>query len=90
MFNKFLGERELNVKVGDLVVVQGNRGIVTDVYHGIKTEWNGEKYVEIPGTESTTVRVHFEGELARWGQYQDGYYGGFTVIDDRAKWERYN
>lgn len=89
MFNKFMDQKELNVKVGDRVVVQGNRGIVTEVFHGIKTEWNGEKYVEIPGTESTAVRVHFEGNLASWGQYQDGVYGGFAIIDDIEKWKGY-
>ena len=36
MYNKFLGEREINVKVGDLVAVSGNRGHVTEVIKGIK------------------------------------------------------
>lgn len=89
MYNKLMDAKELNVKVGDLVVVQGNKGIVTEVYHSVKTEWNGTEYVEIEGTESTSVKVHFTGELATWGQYQDGVYGGFTVIEDREKWESY-
>lgn len=80
MFNKFLNAKELNVKIGDRVSVQGNEGIVTEVFRGIHKEWNGKEYVEAPGTEYTQVRVHFGGELAKWGQYQDGVYGGFVVI----------
>lgn len=81
MYNKFMNEKELNVKIGDKVSVQGNRGIVTKVFRGYKKEWNGAEYVKVEGTEYTDVRVHFTGELARWGQYQDGVYGGFVVIE---------
>lgn len=71
--------KELNVKVGDKVVVQGNEGIVTGVFHNVNKEWNGKEYVAIKDSESTSVRVHFTGDLARWGQYQDGVYGGYIV-----------
>lgn len=84
MFNRLMNDKEINVKVGDRVAVQGYRGTVVNVYHGIKTEWNGTEYVEIEGTESTTVQVHFDEEnnynIASYGQYQDGWYGGYTVI----------
>ena len=78
MFNKYMQERELNVKVGDEVSVQGNAGIVTEVIKSIKTNWNGNRYVEIAGTESTSVRVHFSGNLAGT-VFQDGVYGGYIV-----------
>lgn len=85
MFNKYMAEKELNVKVGDRVCVQGYKGTVIDVDHSIKQEWNGEAYVDVAGTESTTVQVHFDEEdnygIAEYGQYQDGWYGGYTVID---------
>lgn len=72
MLNILLEEKELAVKVGDTVAVEGNRGKVTEVIKGkIDT---GEDY--------TNVRVHFTGELANWGQYQDGVYGCFTVIEE--------
>ena len=80
MYNRLMNERELNVKVGDKVAVQGNRGIVTEVFHTHDTEWNGKEYAKVPGSESTSVRVNFTGELARWGQYQNGIYGGYTVV----------
>lgn len=84
MYNKFMSEKELNVKVGDKVLVQGNEGIVTEVYHNIDKEWNGREYVEVEGSESTSARVSFINDLANWGQYQDGVYGGFTVIESEA------
>lgn len=80
MYNRLMAEKEINVKVGDKVAVQGNRGIVTEVFHTTDTEWNGKEYIEVKGSESTSVRVHFSGELAAWGQYQDGVYGGYTVL----------
>lgn len=67
MYNKFMNEREINVKVGNRVAVQGNRGTVTEVIR-VSDVWTG-------------VRVHFEGEMAEFGQYQDGVYGGYTVLD---------
>lgn len=80
MYNKFMNPKEINVKVGDRVAVQGNRGVVTEVLKGHDTEWNGSEYVKVDGTDYTHVRVHFEGELANWPQYQDGVYGGYEVI----------
>ena len=79
MYNRLMKAKELNVKVGDKVVVQGNEGIVTEVFHNVDKEWNGKEYVAIKDSESTSVRVHFTGDLARWGQYQDGVYGGYIV-----------
>jgi hypothetical protein len=80
MKNIYMEEKELNVKVGDRVCVQGNEGIVTEVFRGYSKEWNGKEYVKAEGSDYTDVRVHFTGELARWGQYQDGVYGGFVVL----------
>lgn len=84
MYNKFMEEKEINVKVGDRVSVQGLTGIVTEVFHGIEKEWNGTEYVKVPGTESTSVTVHFDKDtwVAKegYGQYQDGHYGGYVVI----------
>lgn len=81
MYNRLMSKKEIEVKVGDLVSVQGNKGIVTEVFHTTDTEWNGKEYVEVEGSESTSVRVNFTGELAKWGQYQDGIYGGYEVIE---------
>lgn len=69
MYNKFMNEKEINVKVGDKVAVCGNLGVVTEVFKTI---------------DSTSVRVHFEDELANFGQYQNGIYGGFTVLDEKT------
>jgi len=88
MYNKFMNEKEINVKVGDKVAVFGNLGVVTEVFKNIDKEWNGKEYVEVEGTESTSARVHFEDELANFGQYQDGIYGSFTVLDENAYRER--
>ena len=38
MFNKYMAEKELNVKVGDRVCVQGYRGTVIDVDHSTEKE----------------------------------------------------
>ena len=84
MFNRFMNEKEINVKVGDRVMVMGFKGTVTDVHHGINTKWDGKKYAEVKGTEFTAVQVHFDEEdnydIAKFGQYQDGWYGGFEII----------
>lgn len=81
MKNIYMNEKELNVKVGDTVSVWGNRGTVIEVVKGFDTEWNGTEYVKADGSDFTNVRVHFTGELANWGQYQDGEYGMFEVIE---------
>lgn len=84
MYNKFMEEKEINVKVGDRVSVQGFRGTVIDVEHGIKKEWNGTEYVKVDNSEFTNVCVHFDEKdnygIAKYGQYQNGWYGGYTVI----------
>lgn len=80
MYNKFMNDKEINVKVGDRVSVQGNRGVVTEVIHGFDWEWNGKEYVKVPNSDFTNVRVNFDGELAKWGQYQGGTYGGYVVL----------
>ena len=67
MKNTMMNERELNVKVGDMVSVQGNRGTVLEV---------------IRHNDATYVRVHFTGYLAEFGQYQDSVYGGFEVVEE--------
>ena len=86
MYNKFMDKKELNVKVGDRVTSHGYKGTVTEVYKTIKQEWNRieRRYEDVPGTESTSVKIHFDedSELIRTGymQYQDGVYGEFYVI----------
>lgn len=80
MYNRLMAEKEINVKVGDTVSVQGNRGVVTEVFRTHDTEWNGKEYIKVENSETTSVRVHFSGDLAKWGQYQDGVYGGYTVL----------
>lgn len=72
MKKQFMDKKELNVKIGDTVAVQGNIGTVTEIYED---------------SEVLNVRVHFTGELANWGQYQDAVYGGFTVIDSNENTE---
>lgn len=85
MYNKYMDAKEINVKVGDRVNVQGNTGTVTEVLHSINKEWDGTKLVDVEGTESTTVRVHFDEDtwIAKegYGQYQDGHFGGYIVIE---------
>lgn len=85
MYNKFHTPRELAVKPGDRVSVQGYRGKVLEVFHTPnQKQWDGHSYVDIPDTESTYVTVHFDEsqDIAGYRQYQNGTYGGFTVIDD--------
>ena len=83
MYNKYLSQEDLNVKVGDKVKVTScHEGIVTEVFKGIEKEWDGSSYIGKPGTEWTQVRVHFNDELAEFGQYQDAVYGGFNVIKE--------
>ena len=89
MYNHLMTKEQLNVKAGDHVVVMGYRGIVEDVYRGYKTEYNGREYVKKAGTDYTSVKVDFKGELSTWGQYNHGYYGNFTIIDNVKKWETY-
>lgn len=79
MYNKFMDAKELNVKVGDRVAVCGWRGTVTEVLRGSVTEWNGTEYVKVPGKEYTHVKVHFD-DNGIGAQYQNGIYGGYTVI----------
>lgn len=83
MYTKLLekNSRELKVKVGDRVSIQGNRGIVTKVLKGCDTEWNGEKYVEVKGKEYINVKVKFDKDEALSGtNYDNSVYGGFIVI----------
>ena len=84
MFNRLMNDKDLKVKVGDRVAVQGYRGTVIDVMRGIHTEWNGTEYAEVEGTEWTEVQVHFDEKdnygIAEYGQYQDSWYGGYVVI----------
>ena len=57
-----------NVKVGDYVAVSGYRGTVTEIFEDEK---------------KTIIRVHFDENcsIAKYGQYQDGWYSGFEVIE---------
>ena len=84
MYNRLMADKEINVKVGDRVAVQGYTGTVTDIHHGFDTEWNGTEYVKVEGSESTSVQVHFDEKdnygIAEYGQYQDCWYGGYVVI----------
>ena len=71
MYNRFMRAKEINVKIGDNVEVQGHPGTVTEVIRGI-TKTN---------EDFTEVRVHFTDHLANYGQYQDQVYGGFEVTN---------
>jgi len=87
MYDKFLSDRDRAVEVGDRVAVMGYRGTVTSVFHGVDKQWDGCEYVSVPGSEYTHVKVHFDEnqDIAEYGQYQDGTYGGFTVIESEVK-----
>lgn len=82
MYNRFLGPRELAVKAGDRVAVQGYHGTVLEVHRGHRKEWNGTEYAPVPGGDWTSVTVHFDEteDVARFGQYQNGEYGDFKVL----------
>lgn len=56
------------VKIGNKIAINGERGIVTEVIEGL----DGKTY----------ARIHFEGDIANWMQYQDKFYRdtAFTVI----------
>lgn len=73
MYNKFMKPSELNVTIGDRVAVNGYYGTVKQVFKGIDAE-NNEPY--------TNVRVRFDDNepIAKFGQYQNGVYGCFTVL----------
>lgn len=83
MYNKFMAEKEINVRIGDRVAVQGHKGTVIDVLKGHKIEWNGSEYVKVDGSEYTNVKVHFDDsdDLSQFGQYQDKVYGGYSIIE---------
>lgn len=71
MFLSYADREQLNVKVGDTVSVQGNRGIVTEVAHG---RYDGKNYVD--------VRVRFNKECALADTFYDNeWYGGFVVVN---------
>lgn len=72
MRNDLLREKDRNVKVGDRVAIQGNYGVVTEVYRNDTV---------------TEVRVHFDEDqdIARYGQYQDKFFGGFYVLDEEEE-----
>ena len=80
MKNTLMQEKELNVKTGDRVVIYGWKGTVTEVYHTIDEKWNGTEYEEIPGSESTSVKVAFDAPEEIGYQYEGGVFGGYTVI----------
>lgn len=70
MFLSYADRDQLNVKVGDTVSVQGNRGVVTEVAHG---KYAGKNYVD--------VRVLFGKDCNLSGTFYDNeWYGGFVVI----------
>lgn len=56
------------VRTGDKIAINGERGIITEVMEGL----DGKTY----------ARIHFEGDLANWMQYQNKLYRDtdFTVI----------
>ena len=67
MYKHLASPEVLRVKPGDVVLVQGNRGTVTE---RIETE------------DAILVRVKFTGFLEEFGQYNNQIYGGFTVIEE--------
>ena len=80
MKNTMMKEKELNVKVGDRVSTHGYTGTVTEVLKGRDTEWNGKEYIEVPGSDWTNVRIHFDNPKEIGYQYENGTYGLFTVL----------
>ena len=56
------------VRTGNKVAINGERGIVTEVTNG----QDGRVY----------AKIHFEGNIGTYGQYQDRFYRDtdFTVI----------
>lgn len=83
MKNSMMAEKELNVKVGDRVSVQGNCGTVLEVSVTKQTEWNAEKklYEEVEGSEATYVRVNFDSDNELHNTcYNNEWYGGYWVI----------
>lgn len=65
-------EEQLKVKKGDRVAVSGYRGTVTEVYID-----ETEDYIKVQ------VRVRFDPAetISKFGQYQNGWYNGFEIID---------
>lgn len=79
MYNKFMNEKEINVKVNNRVMVCGFIGTVTEVLKGFDKEWNGKEYKKVEGTEWTGVKVHFDNTEEVGRQYQDSVYGGYCI-----------
>lgn len=82
MYNKFMNEAQLNVKVGDRVNVHGYTGTVTKVIKGFSIEWNGTEYVGNPDKAYTNIQVHFDNVKEIGYQYQDGQYGDFAYLQE--------
>lgn len=71
MYLSYANREQINVAVGDLVSIQGNEGIVTEVKHGKAYHHNNKMYVD--------VRVSFTGEL-KDTSYNNEWFGLFYVI----------
>ena len=83
MYNKYMNDKEINVKIGDRVKLTGGiTGTVIKVYKGNDKTWNGSFYEDVPETEYTQVKVHLDDIAVNQvgTQYQDGIYGGFWII----------
>lgn len=78
MYTDLMKDKELNVKAGDKVRVQGYTGIVTEVIRGYKTKWNGTDFVN--DREYLDVRVNFDNDYLKTTSYNNRVYGGFEVI----------
>lgn len=74
-------QEQINVEVGDVVNIQGNHGTVTEVIRGTVKMKSHPCY----GKEYVDVRVHFEGYLSEFGQYQDQVYGLFYIVKKKGE-----
>lgn len=74
-------QEQINVKVGDVVSIQGNRGKVIEVIRG-KVKMKSHPHY---GKEYVDVRVHFDGYLSEFGQYQDQVYGLFYIVEKKGE-----
>lgn len=82
MYLSYANREQLNVSVGDLVSIEGNHGVVTEVKHGYFEDCynnapNGKRYGRRAYVD---VKVHFLSEDLQNTAYDNAFYGLFWVI----------
>ena len=87
MYLSYADKEQLNVAIGDIVDVHGNRGIVTEVHHGyfIDTYNNAPNRKRYGWRAYVDVRVHFLEEDLQNTVYDNSFYGLFHVIKKGGK-----